>query len=294
MSKHEASDYAALDAIIDIILIPPSKPLTDINRYVLAYKAENNRMIVERIDQVLKPLRELGIDFQLAKRVYLDYPTRNYALTFTVLDTVCPELTLPPILFALAEIVESMSDKVDFFYFIPIHNGAMIPNCSYRFSIDQLQRMAEGEELSWVFLAPTVVPEPILALLPHLPICSPDDFTLRFKLQAAITFLSILAELENRILPLQTSDDCYDNLLYDKWLDRLDHSRNEVQESIDQFKQFLESKLNSKSDHSAYLNLMKLSENLNELLRSEKTATVILSSIPNLEELMNMVSDLNA
>ena len=295
LRRLEESCYAPLEAIIDVIQAPPLIPQRDLPRYIAAQRDSRNRVVIEQIARALQPLGELGVDFQLAKQVYLDHPLRYYTLMFSVLDSAYPELTLPLVCLALADISEPMEDYVDFFFLIPICCGARIWDGGYRLAPDKIQVISQGQEPNWESFAPIEVSEPILALLPEYPVRPPDDFQLRYKLQAVYTCLSFLGELEKWLFPLGVSKSPYDIELLEKWSSKLNYQRNELMQVVNELKEFTETRFVHASDRPEYQNLIQMALDLNDGLRyGECAATLLSSSSLGFERIADIVIALRA
>lgn len=215
--QKEQHSYRQLHDILEVWLDPPRIPQRDIARYARARRVDLNTQTNERVTKALEELELAGMSFHLPSGGYVEHPLRYFPLAFSVCDPGRPEMSL----LLLMSVLVSIREVADYFCLMPTFENARIGEWGYMVSSGQLEKLAEGEEPSWVTYAAQDLPSQALNLLPQLPLHVPQKLEIRSQLLAILASLDWLQRLAVEVDRISEHENDYEQALRGKWQGRI-------------------------------------------------------------------------
>lgn len=209
----ERKAYALLGELLEVwIKDPPRIPTRDILRYLQLKRDREQLERLRRLDAILVPLQQEGVEIILPRADHFSHPFRQLALAFSVANACHPERELGLVVEALT----SAREAADFFWLIPICEGVRPIPGGYSLSARRLEALERGELPNWETLIPNEVPDEIMDLLPALPYHPVRGSSARTAVLAVLLALPMLTERRKLIEELRSCESPYDGDLYQR------------------------------------------------------------------------------
>ncbi len=258
VESDEDHSYGRLGELMEVWLDPPRMHQRDIVKYARQRQADRNQQVASRVSAAIEAVAARDMSLILPDGGYVEHPLRYYPMAFSVEDPCRPELTLLRILPALV----SVRDVTDYFCLIPTHEGHRIGEWGYTVPSSQLEKIANGEDPSWVTFAAQTPPVKALALLHHLPLRIPTQLDLRTRFLAILASIDWMQRLRSEIDTIPESGSEYDLALQDRWCIYLQARGREIVQLLDELQESISSDSEiqrpQKESFAASLNNMRL------------------------------------
>lgn len=211
LNARERRVYSDWTSLLKIYFSWDSTPVSNVRTYSLAKEEARRQSMLVRLHSALASLEQHGLRFVYPKdsRIQID-SLSHLPLGIEVSDPTTSSEQLALTMAALSQ----EQELVDFFYLIPLWQGARFLDGGFRISGNTLRKLSMGENVPWESLAPSPIPNEILSLLGDIPLRTSDI------IESSNTIGTLRSELEmiqnhlTAIEPLAGAEADFDRRLY--------------------------------------------------------------------------------
>ncbi len=227
LASKEGAEYAKLgDLIEEWISGGIKRRRHDVLADIRSRKEREEKRALDAVEEAIASFEESGTAIVIPGGIHTSYPLTYLPLAFSVADPCFPEESLVEVVRAL----QPVRDVANFFWLVPVWQGARFMNGGYRVGGEELTRLAPGDPEYWESLVPCDVPPEILEYLPNLPSCDVPRLHIRSSVLALLAHALGGSLQEQAIAPLASAENPFDKELFARHKDRLQRLLGEAAE----------------------------------------------------------------